>query len=144
MAESQDIENNIRLDLKAILDAVPIANVITEDDERPEVAVFSKVLCVNLRGNLAGGTLPTGMYQADISLEAWSYEPDDTSGAALAARLKAMRDVILIDNILTTMNTTSTYNTYYGMLEGDSLPDQDGNYRIRGFFFSLVMKPEKV
>jgi hypothetical protein len=143
MATSQEIEKNAMSDVKAVLDAAGINNVQIEGDERPEVATFVKVRCINLRGNLQGGTIPTGMYQADMAVEAHSYYHDDTDGADLFALVKDCRAALWIDTILSTLNAASTYHTYYGMSEGDSLPDTDERYRIQSMQFSLILKPEK-
>jgi len=143
MANRQQIERDCMLDAKAVLDAAGISNVIIEDAVRPSVASFACVKCVNLRGNLQGGNLPSGMYQADMEIEANSYYDDDTNGATLSTLIGAICKAIFIDDILTDLNTASTYHKYYGMLEGDSVADQDGRYRIRAIQFSLIVKPEK-
>lgn len=143
MATRQQIENDVRLDVKAVLDAASITNVVVETTDRPAVAVYVRVMCVNLRGNLMGGTLPTGMYQADMSVEVFSHYDDDSDAADMNAKIGEVTQALWTDDILTTLNSASTYHTYYGMGEGDSIPDQDGRYRIRAIQFSLILKPEK-
>lgn len=143
MAESQNIEDNVKLDIKLRLTNEGLSNVITEEGQRPEVATFTRVRCINLRGNLMGGTVPTGMYQADMAIEAYSYYDDDTDGDDLNTLIKNIRDAFFWDDIVPDLNTISTYNTYYGMLEGDSLADVDDRYRVQSIQFSLILKPEK-
>jgi hypothetical protein len=141
MASSSEIEKNVIDDVKAILDAASISDVITEADTRPEKATWVKVSCLRLRGNLPGGTLPSGMRQADVSIEAHSYYDDDTDGSALATLAGSIRDVIWRDDVLTKFNSASSYNTYYGMTAGDDLPDNEDRFRIRAIQVSLIMKP---
>lgn len=143
MASSNKIEYNVCLDIKAALDAKSIANVIIETARQPEAAVFVRVACVALRSNLESGSVPTGMRQADIVVDCYSYEHDDATGSALAGLVESVRDAIYDTAILTTLNTKSTYNTYYGLGGGDDLPDEQERYRIRSLIFSLVLKPEK-
>lgn len=143
MANRQQTENDVRLDLKSILDTAGISNVITEDAERPDAASFVVVKCINLRGALQGGTLPSGMEQADCGVEAWSLYDDDKTGTTLQALVGSIRQAIWVDDILTQLNSASTYHTYYALLEGPSLPDTDGRWRIQDIQFSLILKPEK-
>jgi len=143
MATSQAIEKNVCADLVALLTAASIANVITEHTDRPEAATFVIVRCINLRGNLAAGAIPSGMRQADIGVECFSHRDDDTAGAALNTLLASVRTAIYRTDIVAALNTASTYHTYYGLGTGDDLPDTEGRFRIRSLQFSLVLKPEK-
>jgi len=142
-ASRQQIENDARLDVKSILVTAGLSNVIVEDTERPAAATFVIVKCLNVRGNLQGGTLPTGMYQADMGAEAWSLVDDDEDSADLNTLIGSIRQAIWSDDIVTRLNTASTYHTYYAMLEGDSVPDTSDRWRIRDIQFSLILKPEK-
>ena len=143
MATSQKIEWNVQADVAAVLTAAGVTGVQAEPVALPESATFVRVRCVNLRDALADGNIPTGMYQADMAVECWSYSDDDLTGAALHTLLAAVRTALWDSAIITTLNTASTYNTYYGLLAGDTLPDTDGRYRLVSLIFSLILKPEK-
>lgn len=143
MANSQEIEKNAQADVAAVLAAASIERVQCEPVDLPDRATFVRVRCVNLRDALAGGTIPTGMYQADMAVECFSYSDDDRLGATLSTLVGSVRAAIWDSEILATLNSASTYHTYYGLLAGDSVPDTDGRYRILPLIFSLILKPEK-
>ena len=143
MATSQDIENTVIADVKAVLDAASIANVVSEAVAQPSEGAFVRVAVLNLRDMLDGGQIPAGMKLIDMAVEPHSYLHDDTAGTTLGALVASVRAAIYDSAILSTLNTASTYNTYYGLLAGDDLPDTEDRYRIRSIQFSLVLKPEK-
>jgi len=143
MANSQEIEKNVQADVAAVLTSAGVSGVQVEPVDLPDRATFVRVRCVNLRDALAGGTIPTGMYQADIVVECFSYSDDDRLGAALSTLVASVRAAIWDSGIIATLNTASTYHTYYALLAGDSVPDTDGRYRILPLIFSLILKPEK-
>lgn len=131
------------LDIKSLLDAADIDNVIIEHTRRPESATFVRIAVLSMRDNLDSGTIPSGMRMIDIAVEPYSHEDDDGDGSRLAALVENCREVIYDDGIVASLNTASTYNTYYGLAAGDDLPDVDERYRLRSIQFSLILKPEK-
>lgn len=143
MATSQEIERNAIADVKAVLDAADINNVVAAHDRQPDAATFVRVACINLRDILDAGTIPSGMKQADMAVEPHSYEADDEDGSALDTLLAACRTAIYDGAIIATLNTASTYHTYYGLQAGDDLSDVEERYRLRSIQFSLIIKPEK-
>lgn len=141
MASSQKIEYNVMSDVKGVLDDAGVSNVITEEETRPEASVFTIVKCLNLLGNLPGGTLPTGMKRATIACEVFSNYYDDNEGADLQSELESVREAVFTDDILTKLNDGSA-NTYYGLHDAGTTPDtEDEKYRIRSMQFDLVLKP---
>lgn len=141
MATSQLIEYNVMSDIKAILVAGGISNVILDCEEQPEVATFVRVSCISLLDNLDTGTVPSGMRRATVIVECNSYQSDDTTGTALHTLLASVRSYIYQSTIVSVLNAATTYNTYYGMLAGEDVPDEDERYRIRSLTFDLILKP---
>jgi len=144
-ASSQQIEHTVAEDLIALLDGASISNVIREQEDAPTgVASYVVVKVDNMRGNLPAGTIPTGFRQVDMNVEVLAHADDDTTGSVFNTLIAAVRTVIWDDAIIASLNAASTYNTYYGMMTGDDLPDMDGRWRVMALQFSLVMKPSKV
>lgn len=140
---SQAIEKNVMADIKALLrDDEDIKNIITETEEQPEAATFVRIAVLALRGNLAGGKIPSGMRQIDMAVEPHSYLHDDTDGAALESLTAQCRARIYDSNVINTLNGKTGTNTYYGLSAGDDLPDTEDRYRLRSLQFSLMLKPE--
>jgi len=142
-ATSQKIEYNVMADIEERLDDAGINNVITEHNDAPDAATYVRVICLNMRDILDGGTVPTGMRQADMAVECFSHRDDDTDGEDLHTLVESVRSAVYRDDILSLLNTLSTYNTYYGLLAGDDLPDEQDRFRIRSIQFSLILKPQK-
>lgn len=142
MATSQAIEQSVMGDIKKLLVDALIGNVIVATEQQPEAATFVRVAVLNLRGNLAGGNIPTGMRQIDMAVEVHSYMHDDTDGSALETLTASVRTAIYDSGIIATLNTKTTYNTYYGLSAGDDIPDVEDRYRLRSIQFSLILKPE--
>ncbi len=140
---SQQIERTVTDDVIALLDAAEIASVIRESDTMPDTATAVVVRIVNMRGNLPGGTIPTGMRQADISVDVFSHRDDDHDGETLHELTGLVRAAIWRDDVIAELNTTSEYNRYYAMMSGDDLPDVDGRMRIIALQFSLVFRPSR-
>jgi len=141
MASSQKIEYTVMADVAKVLTDGSISNVISEHEAQPEAATFVRVVCVNLRDNLDAGIIPSGMRTATISVECCSYQHDDTDGEDLHTLVGNVRTLIYDGAIVTTLNTASTYNTYYGLMAADDLPDVEDRYRIRAIQFDLILKP---
>lgn len=142
MADTQKIEYHLMQDVKTRLENAGVSEtIIVEHDQKPKTQAFIRVRCLNLSGALAGGKIPTGTRRATMAVEAYSYQDDDKDGDTLHSVTASAREAIYIKEILSTLNSLSTYNTYYGMEDGDDVPDFEEGYRIQSIQFDLIMKP---
>jgi len=130
-------------DVAKVLTDGGVSNVFSDHEEQPEAAAIVRVSCINMRDEVPAGTIPGGTRRATINIECWSYEPDDKDGEDLHTLVDSVRTIIFDNAIVASLNTASTYNTYYGMLAGDDLPDTEDRYRIRVIQVDLILKPEK-
>lgn len=143
MADTQKIEYQLQQDIRQrLLDYGVTSTVITEHQEQPQEAVFIRVRCMNLAGSLPGGKIPTGMRRATMAVEINSYQDEDKDGETLHDNTENARAAIYRDDILDLLTADSTYNTYYGMEDGDDVPDFEEGYRVQSIQFDLIMKPE--
>jgi len=143
MASSQQIEQTVMDDMKAVLDAAGISNVITAPNDRPQASTYVVVRILTISSALDAGTVPNGERNVAWSVEVASHRDDDKTGSALAALTDDVREAIWQTDILAVMTAASTYNTYVGMQAGVDEPDEDGRYRLNLIEGNWIMRPQK-
>jgi hypothetical protein len=142
MASSQKIEYNACIDIKTLLTNGGVSNVIQEYEEQPNAPTSVIVRCINMNDNLADGKIPTGMKEVTLSVDCLSHEGDDNNGSALAILTGDVRTLIYDGDIISSLNSVTSYHTYYGLAAGDDIPETQERYRIRSIVFDLILKPE--
>lgn len=143
MATSQQLKYNVENDVVQVLTDEGVANAIDSHATKPSTATFVRCICNTMGSDLQAGTIPTGVYRARMSIECWSYQQDDETGSALSTLNGSVRDAVYVNNIISTLNTASTYHTYYGMIGSGDIADEEAGYRIIAIQFDLILRPEK-
>jgi len=137
---SLSIELRVEADLVALLAAGGVT-AYTLGDQRTGTATGVGVGVDSVEDSLPGGTIPTGMAVVRFTVDTSTELADDRSAAACKALAGTVREVILVDDVLTTLNALSSYVTYHGLEMGPAENYTEARRNHIAWSASLILRP---
>jgi hypothetical protein len=146
-AQSNEIEALVIDDFVALLVAgglTALAGMQVEDDQPTYPRVTVDIEAVE-DGIQDGQGAATGVYRVTLLLTCQTQAGDatagdDATGAALKTLMGAVRDLVIVDDLVAQLNTLA-HAEYYAVISGGASNSTEGRLRYGQFRFTVIMQP---